>query len=82
MEHLLRTWHPRTRPDEVELDPALTWSRLQIHHTEGGQPGATTGVVEFTVSYRRGGKPGELHERSRFETRVGRWWYVDGAIDR
>ena len=39
-----------------------------------GMDGDDTGEVEFTASY----AGGEMHERSRFERRGGRWVYVDG----
>ncbi|BDZ46868.1 hypothetical protein GCM10025866_27770 [Naasia aerilata] len=35
-EHLLRTWHPDTRPDGVELDDDILWRRLQIVDTARG----------------------------------------------
>ena len=38
--------------------------------------------VEFEAAYERGGTPGRLHERSRFERRRGRWVYVDGEVSR
>ena len=27
-DHLFRTWHPRTRPDDVAPDPATRWTGL------------------------------------------------------
>lgn len=80
VDHLVRSWHPRTRPATVALDTDLTWTGLSITDTDAGQPGDRTGVVEFIARYRIGGDPGELHERSRFEFRAGRWWYLDGDI--
>lgn len=75
-DHLLATWHPRTRPGAVEPDPATTWTGLRVLDTVAGGPGDATGVVEF-VAHHDGGR---LHERSRFERRAGRWLYVDGEI--
>jgi len=37
---------------------------------------ATGDEVEFRAHHERGGVPGVLHERSRFEWRRGRWVYV------
>jgi SEC-C motif-containing protein len=34
--------------------------------------------VEFTASYDVAGRTAVMHERSRFERRAGRWFYVDG----
>ncbi|WP_349269198.1 hypothetical protein MPNTM1_04699 [Mycolicibacterium parafortuitum] len=74
-EYVWRTWHPRTRPDEVS-DLTVTWSRLEILDRVGGGPGDDTGEVEFRAYHRAG----VLHERSRFARRAGRWFYVDGDL--
>ncbi len=76
--HLARTWHPRTRPDEIEADPTLRWTGLEIIDA----PPATgdTGVVEFRATWTQKGERGALHERSRFVTLRGRWVYVDGDV--
>lgn len=79
-DHVFRTWHPRTRPDGVALDPATAWTALRVRGTEAGGPGDATGVVEFEASWRRDGLEGTLRERSRFERRAGRWLYVDGDV--
>lgn len=72
--YLLRTWHPRTRPQSLELDPAVRWTGLEILGTADGSAFHTTGTVTFRASYRGG----SLHERSRFERVDGAWVYVDG----
>jgi SEC-C motif-containing protein len=72
-DYVFRTWHPRTRPDDVSPHPALTWTGLAV-------VGAGEGWVEFVASYERDGRAGELRERSRFERRGGRWVYVDGDV--
>ncbi len=69
-DHLFRTWHPRTRPDDVTPERTTPWSGLEILRTEGD-------TVEF-VATRVGGR---MHEVSRFERRAGRWVYVDGDVD-
>jgi SEC-C motif domain protein len=74
LDHVFRTWHPRTRPAAVEPDPALTWTGLTVL-------GSGEDWVEFEATFDRGGRPGRLHERSRFEQRRGRWVYVDGEVD-
>jgi SEC-C motif-containing protein len=79
-DHLLATWHPRTRPATVELDPALEWVRLEVLATTGGGPDDTEGEVEFIAHHREHGRRGQLHERSRFTRRGGRWFYVDGVV--
>ncbi|SEC48598.1 MULTISPECIES: YchJ family protein [Streptomyces] len=74
VEYLLRTWHPRTRPERLDLDPRMRWTGLEILDADGGSAFHTTGTVTFRASYRGG----SLHERSRFERVDGAWVYVDG----
>ena len=78
LDHVFRTWHPRTRPPEVEPSPGLTWTGLTISDTAAGQASDDEGVVEFEASYRTPDGSGVLHERSRFTRRAGRWLYLDG----
>ncbi|MGP3535042.1 YchJ family protein [Microbacterium sp. RD1] len=75
--HLERTWHPRTRPEAVHLDPAIEWEGLEI--VEASASG-DEGTVAFRARWREGGKRGVLAERSRFARRGGRWLYVDGDV--
>jgi len=77
--YLLETWHPRTRPESLELDAGVVWTRLVIERTNAGGPFDHEGLVEFTAHYRGDGGRGRQHETSRFE-RVDRvWYYVDGV---
>ena len=78
--HLLRTWHPSTRPARLELDDGIRWLRLDILELEAGGPFDDRGVVEFEAFYRDDEGRGALRERSRFvrENRV--WLYVDGVV--
>ena len=69
-DHLFRTWHPRTRPDDVQPDPATRWTGLRILSTSDD-------TVEFVATW----VGGEMHEVSRFEQRAGRWVYVEGVVD-
>lgn len=77
---LLATWHPSTRPDDLDLADNPRWRGLQIVDTRAGGPGDTTGVVEFRATYLVDGELGILHERSRFVREDGRWLYVDGDV--
>lgn len=72
--YLLRTWHPRTRPARLHLDPGMRWTGLEVLDTTSGSTFHSTGTVTFRASYRGG----SLHERSRFERVDGAWVYVDG----
>lgn len=72
-DYLWRTWHPRTRPEPVTIDPAVVWTGLEIIEAAGDE-------VEFRASYRESQRTGTLHERSRFAVRARRWFYVDGEV--
>ncbi|MFF1276852.1 YchJ family protein [Streptomyces marokkonensis] len=74
--YLLRTWHPRTRPERIDFDPGMRWTGLEILETAAGSAFHSTGTVTFRASYRGG----SLHERSRFERVDGAWVYVDGEF--
>jgi len=78
--YLLRTWHPATRPDRLDLDAGTTWRALQIVDTVDGGPNDDTGVVEFrAVARSADGERHVQHERSTFTRVDGRWLYVDGG---
>jgi SEC-C motif-containing protein len=85
--YLFRTWHPRTRPDDVGLDPAITWTGLEITEVVAGGTEDQEGEVAFVARWRApagdrsGGGDGALTERSRFARRAGRWLYLDGSHD-
>jgi SEC-C motif-containing protein len=77
--YLLKTWDPATRPSGLDLDPDLRWTGLEILDTTDGSPFHTAGTVTFRARYTSRGKPGALHERSRFARHGGAWVYVDGT---
>lgn len=79
--YLLRSWHPDTRPPSVEFDPALRWQRLEILGSTDGGAFRNEGTVEFRAHYTLRGRPGRLHENSRFTRHDGAWVYVDGVVD-
>ncbi len=77
--YLLATWHPRTRPAELELSQSpRRWLGLKVLRHEQGADG--TAVVEFIARHKAGGRVQELREASRFVQEDGRWLYVDGDI--
>lgn len=78
--YLLASWHPDTRPDELDIDETIAWRRLQLVDTDAGGHEDTVGVVEFRAQYVHDGKRHILHERSRFERVEGQWHYLDGEI--
>jgi SEC-C motif-containing protein len=73
-DYVWRTWHPRTRPERVDPDPATRWTGLEIVE-------ATGDTVEFRAHFEGPHGPGVLHERSAFAQRAGRWFYLDGVLD-
>ncbi len=77
-DHLVRTWHPRTRPGTIEPDGDLVWEGLEITEVVDGGEGDERGVVAFRARWRSGSTTGEQVERSRFVRRGGRWTYLDG----
>ena len=50
--YLFRTWHPRTRPDDLTLSSDRTWTGLVVLGTAAGGPGDASGIVEFEAHYR------------------------------
>lgn len=87
-DHLLRTWHPASRPSPHELADSLaeglTWTRLVIHSAERGGPEDAQGTVDFTAIAREpDGRKRRLREHSRFarEADTGSWLYVDGDLE-
>jgi SEC-C motif-containing protein len=78
-DYLLATWHPDTRPAELDLDADDTkWLGLEVKkHVQQDETRAT---VEFVARYRIAGKGHRLHELSRFVREAGRWYYIDGKL--
>ena len=59
----------------------ITWTGLDVLDVVGGGPDDDSGEVEFAARFESGGRMGALHERSRFERRAGRWFYLDAAAE-
>ncbi|MCE1179616.1 MAG: hypothetical protein LWW86_11415 [Micrococcales bacterium] len=81
--YLVRTWHPRTRPEGLCADTGTRWVALAVIDTVDGGPDDESGEVEFEAEWLEGGAAGagrrqRMHERSRFVRRGGRWVYLDG----
>ncbi|GAA4194530.1 YchJ family protein [Microbacterium oryzae] len=72
-DYLALTWHPRTRPADLALDAATTWTGLEIVEAAGDE-------VSFIAHFTAPNGPGRLAETSRFARRGGRWFYVDGDV--
>lgn len=76
VDHLLATWHARTRPAELVLEPGAKWLGLQVRAQ--ACTGPDEAEVEFVARFRLQGRAVRQHERSRFVREAGRWFYVDG----
>lgn len=81
-DHLLRTWHPSTRPRSLELDEDTRWLRLLVEERIAGGPFDSEGTVTFTAVARTPAGRLVQRERSRFvreqDRDDARWFYVDG----
>lgn len=80
--YLLATWHESTRPASLNLaeDAATKWLGLDVKRHQ--QSDATHAIVEFVARYRIAGRGHRLHEISNFVREDGRWFYVDGEVNR
>ena len=77
--YLIATWHPDTRPSELDLTADDTkWLGLEVK--KHALQDASHATVEFVARYRVAGKGHRLHELSRFVREDGRWYYVDGDM--
>jgi SEC-C motif domain protein len=78
--YLLDTWHPDTRPNDLDLstEPQPKWLGLEIkrheHHDDHS-------IVEFVARYKVNGRAFRMRETSRFFRVDGRWFYVDGEVN-
>jgi len=73
--YLRETWHPSTRPRRVELDPAASWTGLEVLGGTGGGLFDTAGTVAFRAHHRTG----VVAEDSVLRREQGRWFYVGPA---
>ena len=78
-DYLLATWHPSTRPPQLELRGSdVRWLGLELRRQV--QHDADQASVEFVARSRSHGRGHRLHETSRFVRENGRWFYVDGDL--
>jgi SEC-C motif domain protein len=78
VDYLLRTWHPDTRPDELDLDTDREWIGLEVLATTGGSAFHTEGTVAFRAHFRDADGPGDQSEVSSFVRLGGSWVYTSG----
>ncbi|MGR9090879.1 MAG: YchJ family protein [Gammaproteobacteria bacterium] len=75
-DYLLATWHPATRPQDLDIDGDIRWLGLKVHRVDAGGEDDAKGIVEFTARLRAQGRGHRLHEVSRFVREAGRWCYL------
>jgi SEC-C motif-containing protein len=76
-DYLLSSWHASHRPATLEFEPDVKWLGLQVQNHKVID--ATHAEVTFVARQRdRTGRAIRLHERSRFVSENGCWYYVDG----
>jgi SEC-C motif-containing protein len=76
--YLIDTWHPSTRPANLQFEPGLRWLGLQIKTFKVQDTDHAT--VEFVARSKQGGRAHRLQETSRFVREHGRWFYLDGDL--
>lgn len=54
---------------------SIDWQGLQV--LDSGMKD-NDGFVEFIASFKHNNKPEQIHERSEFHRKDGKWYYVDG----
>jgi SEC-C motif domain protein len=78
--------HDPAGRDEVDRSSTEKWSKearwrgLEIKSKTDGQPGDSTGQIEFVATYELGNQAVAHHEIARFKTIEDRWHYVDGDM--
>ncbi len=81
-DYLLHTWHPDSRPQNLNLEgeEAIKWLGLQVKRHKNID--ADNAVVAFVARYKYAknlsGKAERLQETSRFKRIDNCWFYIDG----
>lgn len=77
VDYLIETWHVDFCPQDLQLDEAIKWIKLDIvdYSSAGNQA-----VVEFEVQFLVDGRVDALHEKSQFVLERGSWLYTSGEM--
>jgi len=70
-ERAIRNWSSKS-----------VWHKLEILSTKDGQPEHNQGLVEFIAHFTESGIRKNLHEKAVFKRVDGKWFYVDGEIQK
>jgi len=77
--YLHQSWAVSTRPELQILQSGhnadLEWLGLEIVAVEAGQPGDSSGIVEFKAEFRESRIKSVLYERSHFIFEDETWFY-------
>lgn len=74
-DYIAQTWHPSTRPAQLQVEEGPQWTSLQILAAD--QQG-DKGRVHFRAVYKAGTGWGFLEEVSSFIYENDRWFYLAG----
>lgn len=80
LDYVEATWHPATRPSQIEPRPELRWTGLEILETEAGGVDDVRGEVRFEARFKVRGVADSMTELSAFERVDGRWLYVGAVV--
>jgi SEC-C motif-containing protein len=74
-DYLLSSWHPDTRPSQVQLEADTQWKRLELISADDDKE---QGHVHFKAYYREQDQWHLLEETSKFIFENGHWFYHSG----
>lgn len=74
-DYLLTSWHPDTRPDQLELNASTLWKRLEILSAKNDNE---QGEVHFKATYHELNGWHLLEETSQFYFQNDHWFYHSG----
>lgn len=82
-DYLRHTWHPDTRPQQLNLtgEEAIKWLGLQVksHQSIDDNHAMVTFVARYKYANNLSGKAERLQETSRFNRIKNQWYYIDGV---
>jgi SEC-C motif-containing protein len=74
-DYLLASWHPSTRPKQIEFEEGTQWKRLEILNASNN---THHGSVHFKAYYQEQQQWHLLEETSEFVFEKGHWLYHSG----
>lgn len=75
--YLMASWHPESRPTELDLSQSPHWTRLEVLDTSQI---LDQGTVHFKAIYRSGSAWGYLEEVATFVRQGEQWLYLSGRV--